>query len=224
MEQHFHREIDELKAEIAHLGGMAESAIGKALTSLRTNDHALADQVSRGENEIDRLEVEIEEHLLKLLALYQPVARDLRFLVTVLKVNSMLEFIGDLAESIAEKARTIPQSHLEGSRLELFEMGDKTQLMVKLALDALLDQNTELARQVIDMDDIVDRYHRNHHRIVAQVIESDSRALRLSELSMLSVSRSLERIGDLAATVAEDVIYCVEAAIVRHRNNTHHAD
>ncbi|MDJ0839709.1 MAG: phosphate signaling complex protein PhoU [Acidobacteriota bacterium] len=215
LQQHFHREIDRLKESIAQLGGLVESAVGKALTSLRENDQDLAGEVRQSERRIDEMEVEIEEHLLKLMALYQPVARDLRFLVTVLKVNNLLEYMGDLAESIARKTQTVPKGHLENSPMSLFTMGKKTQEMVMLSLDALLKQDTSLAREVIAMDDEIDHFHGENHRIVAKHIAE--KRFHKSELDMLSVSRSLERIADLAATVAEDVIYSVDAVIVRHR-------
>ena len=217
LRQQLDQELNSLKTEIAHLGGLVESAVGKALTALRKGDTELADQVSEGDNAIDDLEVKVEEHILKLMALFSPVARDLRFLVTVLKVNNLLEFMGDLAESIARKVYNVPVSHLDETRIELVEMGAQTQKMVMLSLDALLQQDTQKAHEVIQMDDCIDQFHRRNHRVIADTIEDSSKSLRLSELSMLSVSRSLERIADMASAVAQDVIYCVDAEIIRHR-------
>lgn len=217
MKLHFHREIADLNSEIARLGGLVEESIGKALTSLQTGDKKLAKEVRKGDNLIDVLEVELEERLLKILALYQPVAKDLRFIVAVLKVNNELEHMGDLTESIAQHSRRVSPTQVENSPMELLRMGNITQKMVGLALDSLLTQDVEKAREVIRMDDEVDHLHGQHHRVVAQHIEDKSHDFNLSELRLLSVSRSLERIADMATSIAEDVFYLVDAAIVRHR-------
>ncbi len=217
MQQHFHREITELYTMVAQLGGMVEQAIGKVVSAFYEGDASLAQKVRDEENRIDEMEVAIEERCLNILALYQPVSRDLRFLVTVLKVNNELEHIGDLADSIARHVPAIPKSKVESSRMAIKEMGTQTQTMVGLALDALLNEDSAKARRVIEMDDQIDRYHRSNHKIVAENIESAEVDLTLPELKMLSISRSLERMADLAASISEDVIYCVEAVIVRHR-------
>lgn len=217
MNQYFHQELGELYTEIAKLGGMVEESIGKAMASFTMADKVLARDVRTGDDKIDKLEVEIEERCLNMLALYQPVARDLRFLVTALKVNNELEHIGDLAESIARKARKVPKSKVENSKMELMNMGESTQKMVSLALDAFLKEDSKKAWAVIHMDDEIDKFHAKHHRIISQDIESDERSFSIPELKMLSVSRSLERMADLATSIAEDVIYFVEGNIVRHR-------
>ena len=217
MNQHFHREVSDLYTDIARLGGLVEEAIAKAMTSLYHGDRNLAKEVRRGDNRIDELEVQIEERCLNILALYQPVARDLRFIVTALKVNNELEHMGDLAEAIARKTKLVPRSKVEASVMELAKMGEETQRMVSLSLDALLNEDSEKAREVIRMDDEIDRYHSKHHRMVARTIEKVEKGLTMPELKMLSVSRSLERIADLATSIAEDVIYYVDATIVRHR-------
>ena len=216
-QHHFHREIEEMYAGIARLGGMVEEAIGKAMSAVVKGDVELAKEVRAGDDAIDKLEVELEERCLAILALYQPVARDLRFLVTALKVNNELEHIGDLAESIARKSKSIPRSKAENSPMELFQMGKETQKMVSLALDALLKEDSQKAKEVIHMDDRIDGYHRKHHQIVENRIEHVDKEISNAELKMLSVSRSLERIADLATSIAEDVVYFVDATIVRHR-------
>lgn len=216
MKQHFHREINELHEMMAQLGGMVEQVIGKAITSLYEGDANLAGEVRFDENRIDEMEVAIEERCLNIMALYQPVARDLRFLVTVLKVNNELEHIGDLADSIARHVPDIPKSKVENTRMALRDMAGQTQEMVSLTLDALLNEDSDKARSVVAMDDQIDTFHRNHHKLVAENIESVDREFTVAELKMLSISRSLERIADLATSIAEDVIYCVEAKIVRH--------
>ncbi len=217
MKQHFHREINDLYTQIAKLGGMVEEAIGKAIASLYDGDLQVAGAVRAGDDRIDQLEVAIEERCLKILALYQPVARDLRFLVTVLKVNNELEHMGDLAEHIARKATIISKSKMKDTRLEIATMAAKTQRMVGQALDALLNEDGERAREVIRMDDEIDAFHIKHHKIVEGRIEEGERDFGVDELKMLSVSRSLERIADMAASIAEDVVYFTEGTIIRHR-------
>lgn len=215
MKQHFHRELGELKTLVAKLGGLVEEAIGKALTSLSEGDKQLAQEVREGDHLIDKLEVEIEERCLKILALYHPVARDLRFIVSVLKVNNELEHMGDLAESIARKCKRLQAEHVSDSKLDIMNMGHKTQNMVRMALDALLKEDSERAMELIHLDDEVDDIHGSNHRIVAGYLEQ-GRQISLREISLLSVSRSLERIGDMATSIAEDVIYYVDAQIIRH--------
>ncbi len=217
MKQHFHRELGNLKTQTAKLGGMVEEAIGKALLSLREGDQYLAREVRKGDDAIDKLEVEIEERCLKILALYQPVARDLRFIVSVLKVNNELEHMGDLAESIAQKTKRVSKEQVNDSKMDLMQMGQNTQKMVGMALDALLEEDADKAREVIKMDDEIDRYHYRHHRVVSESIQQTDKKISHTELNLLSVSRCLERIGDMATSVAEDVIYYVDAKIIRHR-------
>ncbi|CAM2007036.1 phosphate signaling complex protein PhoU [Acanthopleuribacter pedis] len=217
MKLHFHREISLLKTEIAKLGGLVEDAIGKALLCLEEGEDRLAEEVSLGDDYIDRLEVEIEERCLKILALYQPVARDLRFIVSALKVNNELEHMGDFAQSIAQKIHYVPKEAVERSGMKLDEMGRITQKMLSMALDALLKEDAQRAREVIEMDDIVDQLHGEHHRIIAEKIRSHQTKVTMAELGLLSVSRSLERIADRSTSIAQDVIYYVEARIVRHQ-------
>ncbi|CAM2067703.1 phosphate signaling complex protein PhoU [Sulfidibacter corallicola] len=217
MKLHFHREISQLNTEIAKLGGLVEDAIGKALVSLREGNHKLAEEVLEGDDYIDQLEVEIEEHCLKILALYQPVARDLRFIISVLKVNNELEHMGDFAQSIAQKITYVPKAAIEKSGMKLLEMGSGTQKMVGMALDALLKEDAERALEVIEMDDHIDQLHIQHHRLVADRLKYANPPLKLPDLGLLSVSRSLERISDKATSIAQDVIYYVEARIIRHQ-------
>lgn len=217
MEQHLHREIADLKLVMARLAGLVEESIGKALTALKEGDKKLAKEVRKGDDQVDSLEVEIEERLLKLFALYQPVARDLRFLVTALKVNNELEHVGDLAESIAAKTRSVSNKIVSETSLNLFAMGEKAQAMLNKAVDAFLKSNAELARHVIGMDDEVDKIHKYNHKIIRRRIKDKGIVFDEEELGLLSVSRSLERIADTATSMAEDVIYFVDARIIRHR-------
>ena len=220
MSQHFLREIETLKKKILTVGAVVEERIAQAITAVVKHDAALAQQVAEGDDEIDEMEVEVEEDCLKILALYQPVAIDLRFVIAVLKMNNDLERMADTAVNIARRAEYLAQYPLVDLPPSLAEMTQKVQAMVKRSLDALVQGDTALARKVCVADRKVDQLNRDMHvRIQQEIREHPDQVERL--IHTLSVSRHLERIGDLATNVAEDVIYTVEGEIVRHRIATY---
>jgi len=216
MSQHFLREIETLKKKILAVGAAVEERISQAIIAVVKRDAALAQQVAEGDDEIDEMEVEVEEDCLKILALYQPVAIDLRFVVAVLKMNNDLERMADTAVNIARRAEylaTQPQADLPHS---LTDMTQKVQKMVKQSLDALVQGDTTLARKVCVADREVDQLNKEMHVRVQQEIRAHPEQVERL-IHTLSISRHLERIGDLATNVAKDVIYTVEGEIVRHR-------
>jgi len=220
MSQHFLREIDTLKKKILTVGAVVEERIAQAITAVVKHDAALAQRVAEGDDEIDEMEVEVEEDCLKILALYQPVAIDLRFVVAVLKMNNDLERMADTAVNIARRAEYLAQYPQVDLPPSLAEMTQKVQAMVQQSLDALVHGDTALARKVCVADREVDSLNRAMHvRIQQEIREHPDQVARL--IHTLSVSRHLERIGDLATNVAEDVIYTVEGEIVRHRIATY---
>ena len=216
MSQHFLREIETLKKKILAVGAVVEERIAQAITAVVKHNAKLAQQVAEGDDEVDEMEVEVEEDCLKILALYQPVAIDLRFVVAVLKMNNDLERMADTAVNIARRAEYLaryPQSDLPPI---LADMAQKVQTMVTQSLDAMVQGDTALARKVCVADREVDQWNREMHARVQQEIRAHpDQVERL--IHTLSISRHLERIGDLATNVAEDVIYTVEGEIVRHR-------
>lgn len=221
MQLHYHREFKRLNTEIAKLGGLVEDAVGKSIMCLRKSDPNLAVTVVASDDLIDRLEVEIEEQCVRFLALYHPVARDLRFIVTILKINNELEHVGDLARGIAIKASDLA-AYLQGApgrSLNLLQMGARSQRMLSLALDSLLKEDLNRAYEVLRMDDEVDASHRQNQQSIFQKIEAQREKISINDLSILSVSRSFERIADIATNVARDVIYFVDAKIVRHQTH-----
>jgi phosphate transport system protein len=216
MTQHFIREIENLKRKILLVGSMVEESIAKAIAAVLKRDVGLAKQVIQGDDKIDQMEVEVEEDCLKILALHQPVAIDLRFVVAVLKINNDLERMADHAANIARRAEYLAiYSDLSlPSALEV--MLKKTQTMVRESLDALVHEDTELARRVCASDADVDQLNRQMHVSIQDHIRANPE--RVEQLiHMLSVSRQLERIADLATNVAEDVVYTVQGEIIRHR-------
>jgi len=216
MTTHLHREIENLKKRILYMGAEIEELVRKAVDALTARKVKLALEVIDHDEAIDHLEVEIEEECLKILALHQPVAIDLRYVIAVLKMNNDLERIGDLAVDIAERAVFLSERPPIDLRLDLKEMAEKTQAMLKHSLDALVNSDSNLARKVRACDDEVDEMNRRMFGIVQDYIRQDPDHVA-EAIHWLSASRHLERIADQATNIAEDVIYMVEGEIVRHQ-------
>jgi phosphate transport system protein len=216
MAKHLERQIDILKQKILFVGTLVEEAIAKAISALVNRDRNLAKQVIDEDSEIDRMEVDVEEEVLKILALYQPVAADLRFVVAVLKINNDLERMGDLARNIAKRVVFLTNGEKIDLPDDLRPMATMAQKMVKESLDALVNADTLLARRVRDADDEVDNMRRKVQDFCEKQIAAQPQHTEML-MRLLSVSRHLERLADLATNVAEDVIYMVEGEIVRHR-------
>jgi phosphate transport system protein len=216
MTLHLQREIDNLKKDILGLGSMVELSVHDATKSIEGRDGALAKKVIEKDIEIDRKEVDVEESCLKVLALHQPVANDLRFIIAVLKINNDLERIGDLAVNIAERAAFLANQPKVDISFDFLSMAQKAQAMLKDSLDALVNQRADLAAQVCASDDVIDEINREMYLKVQDAIHSHPEQTE-SLIHLLSVSRHLERIADCATNIAEDVIYMAKGEIVRHK-------
>lgn len=216
MTKHLLRDLEHLKQQVQTLGSMVEAAISKATTALLERRGELAEEVVHGDDPIDEREVMVEEECLKMLALHQPVAIDLRYLVAVLKANNELERMGDLAVNIA--ARVGGLLDLEPVRLppKFVTMVETVRRMVHDVLEAMIESDVDLARRVIAADEIVDRIHRQMFRDLQTMAQKEPGCLE-AVINLLSVSRYLERIADQSTNIAEDVIFLVEGEIVRHR-------
>ena len=216
MSKHLERDLDELQKDLLALAASVEEAIHKAIRALQERDVALAEEVVDGDNDIDEEENHVEEECLKVLALHQPVAVDLRRVAAVLLINTDLERMADLAEDIAERALALARWPAIPIPADLQRMTDLASSMVRQALDAFVNLDAKLARLVCRLDDEVDRYNKS---IIDELIRLMQRSPDMVEpgLSLFSATRHLERIADHATNVAEDVIYLVEGAIVRHR-------
>ena len=216
MSLHLQRDLEALKKEILQLGNLVESAINTAILALNNREADLADKVMQYEEEINDKEVYIEEECLKILALHQPVAVDLRFIVVVLKVNNDLERMGDVAKNIAKRAiflatqPPIPVFHEFAVELPVI-----VRSMVRKSLDALVTLDVALARSVISMDDRVDEINREMYAEVQRIISMDVSRTEVA-LNLLSTSRYMERIADLSTNIAEDVMFMVEGRVFRH--------
>jgi phosphate transport system protein len=215
MSVHLQREITSLKKAILALGAVIEEQVREAVRSVVDRDLDLATKVIDTDAEIDRTEVRIEEECLKVLALHQPVAVDLRFLVAVLKINNDLERIGDQAVNIAMRGAMLASKPRRCGPFGIPQMGAKTQIMLKNSLDALVNADVALAHAVRAADDEVDNLNRNTLIEVRDCIRENLDTLECA-MRFLEVARNLERVGDLATNIAEDVIYMLEGQIVRH--------
>ena len=217
MTKHIERQIESLKERILRLGTLVEEAISKSITALINRDTSLAQRVIANDAEIDAMEVEVEEECLKMLALYQPVAADLRFGVAVLKINNDLERMGDLARNIAKRVTQLEGGDPYDLPPEIRTMATQAQEMVRQCLDAVVKRDPTLARQVREEDDIVDEARQRIQRRVLQGIKDHPENVE-NLLRINSVSKHIERIADMATNIAEDVVYMVEGDIVRHRS------
>jgi phosphate transport system protein len=216
MPAHLRREIENLKKEILRLGAMAEQAVRQAASALDQRDEDLARDVIENDIKLDEMEVQVEETCLKILALHQPVATDLRFIIAVLKINNDLERVGDLAVNVAERAAFLALQRPLDISFDFQEMTQKAQAMLTRSLDALVNLSIREAREVLAGDDEIDAMNRQMFLIVQDAIHThpgDTETL----IHMLSASRHLERIADHATNIAEDVIYMIEGEIIRHK-------
>lgn len=217
---HLRREIENLKKEIVTLGTMVESAVRDSAAAIVDRDEALAHHIIDNDFRIDELELQVEESCLKLLALYQPVANDLRFIIAVLKINNDLERMGDLAVNVADRAVFLATQPPVSVSVDYRPMAGKAQAMLKASLDALVNLNASQAREVLIDDDEIDAMNRQMYTIIQQAIKARPEQTE-PLVHLLSVSRHLERIADHATNIAEDVIYMIEGAIVRHKSENY---
>jgi phosphate transport system protein len=217
MSIHLQRDLEKLKKDILTMGAMVEETVRKSITALLGRRPDLAKEIIDGDTRIDRFEVEIEEQCLKILALHQPVAEDLRFIAAVIKMNADLERMGDLAVNIAERAAYLATEAPIPIPQTLRSMTDAAMHMVRESLDAFVNRDATLARAILGKDDDVDRYNREIIDELQRAMEADPSTTRRN-MHLFSASRHLERIADHATNIAEDVVYLVEGEIIRHQS------
>jgi len=215
MSVHLQRELDRLKKHTVALCGLVEEQVQKAVEALLKRDAELARQVESRDAEVDQREVELEEECLRALALYQPVAIDLRLIVSVLKINNDLERIGDLAVNLAHKAEALSRRPPPEVPIDLAALWEKTQSMLRDSINSLVNLDARLANDVCGRDDEVDQMKHDFRVKLEEEIQRQPDQVR-PLMRLLAASRNLERIADCATNIAEDVIYMVEGRIVRH--------
>jgi phosphate transport system protein len=215
MRVHFQREIDKLKHQILEMSADVERAVADAVRAVEQHDADLARAVLEHESQTNARDIDVEEECLKILALHQPVAADLRYLVAVLKINHDLERIGDLAAHIAQGALFLCEMPPVEIPLQLGDMAAKAQQMLRKVLDAFVDVDIVAAREVRLADSEIDALKRSMAaRLKAEI--TCSPALLEPLLKLMHITRHVERIGDHATNIAEDLIYLIEGRIVRH--------
>jgi phosphate transport system protein len=218
MSLHLQRDLEGLKKQILQLGNLVEGVISNALQALVSREPQLAAKAMQEEDEINNTEVLIETECLKILALHQPVAVDLRFIVVVLKVNNDLERMADIAQNIAARAIDLAMFPEVPLLQEITQdLPEAVRSMVRKSLDALVSLDLDQAREVVAMDDQVDEINRRMFDQVQVMIEKNVKHTAAA-MNILSSSRYMERIADLATNIAEDVIFMVEGRVVRHHD------
>jgi phosphate transport system protein len=214
--RHFHDQLAELKQKLLEMSGHAERLVELSILALQEGDREKAEEVIAGDQVLNDLELEIEQLAVSLLALQQPMARDLRFLVATIKASSDLERVGDHAVNIAESAMHLDESGGKIASLpELEDMARRARDMLSKALDAFTRSDGALGREVCKADDAVDALHDSVFRIVLTHMMEDARTIGNS-LELLLVSRNLERVADLATNIAEDAVYVAEGKQIKH--------
>jgi len=211
----FQQGLDELKEKLLRMGGLAEQAIERAAEAYRTRDAKYCQMVFASEADINQAEREIDELALDLLAMQQPMAVDLRFIMAVVKINADLERVGDQAVNISQRVLDLISEPEVELPVDILRMSESVSTMVQRSLEAFVDGKAEVAEAVLQMDNIVDRMKDEAFVVLVQKMVSDPRNARPA-LNLLLISRALERIADHATNIAEDVIFWVQGADVRH--------
>ena len=213
--RHFQEELEQLKARLLEMGGLAEEQVRLAAKGLVDRDLGLIDRVMVGDGSLNALHIEIDQRCFTLLALYQPMAVDLRSIVAAVKINTDLERVGDLAINIVEAARQYVQHAPVKKLIDIPRMATIAQTMLRDALDAFVRRDTAMAQGVLDQDDLLDELKTQIFRELITYMLQDPSTIEPA-LDLILISRHLERIGDHATNVAEDVIFMVSARDVRH--------
>ncbi len=214
MTGHLPNQIDKLKKEILALGAMVEDRFQKAIFAIQTEDLELSQKIIDTDFEIDEREIEIEEECLKILALYQPVAMDLRFIVAVIKINNDLERIADYASNISIRFKTSFNYHRK-FKYDYTAMADQAAKMLEMSLDALVHMDVDMAYKIRDMDEEVNAMRNDAYASMKKDIRTHPEMVG-EIINMYLISRHLERIGDHTKNIAEEVIYLIEGDIIRH--------
>ena len=217
MERTLDQRLDHLKGELLKMGSAVEESIEQAVRSLVDRDDALTDTVIAGGKTIDAWEVAVEEECLKLLAIQQPVASDLRLIAGVMKINYDLERINDQAVNIAQRAQVLNKMPILKPLIDIPRMAELTRRMVKDALDAFVNKDVALANDVRRIDDIVDSLRDQIFRELLTYLHAGDPETIDQAIHLILVSRHLERIGDHSSNIAENVVYLVKGRIVRHK-------
>jgi phosphate transport system protein len=217
MFRHFEEELKELKERLIHMGQLAEKMIQLSVLTLVERKEVLAEETFTYEEQVNKLQMEIDEKCLKLLACHQPAAIDLRLVTAAMKINSDLERIGDQAINISKSSLHLLQEPPLGSFLEIPKMAEVSQEMLRGSLEAFINKDVELAKSILVRDDTVDTFKKSIFTELLKLLAGDKSHDNISShISLVLISRNLERIGDHATNIAEDVIFMVLGKDIRH--------
>ena len=220
---HFREELDEMQSRLLEMAGLVESAIHQSVDALVRRDEQAAKEVLWKEALINQKDIEIDEYATRLLALYQPMARDMRFLTAVIKINGDLERIGDQATNIASRTQYLHESPKISLPIDIPDMGEKVGVMIRRAIQSLLEADAKLAESVLAMDDEIDDMNRDVQNELIEVMQQHP-VVSGQALNAIIISRNLERAADHATNIAEDVIFWVRGSDVRHKLSLAEAD
>jgi phosphate transport system protein len=213
--RHFIEELEQLKTKLLEMGSLVEASIQRSILAVTQKDRSAAEEVFRNEVRINTIEIEIDEFAISLLALYQPMAADLRLIVAALKINTDLERMGDLSVNIAQRALALMEGPVIKPMIDIPHIAGLVQSMVRKALDAFVMRDADLARSVLASDDGVDNLRTACYHELTSFMEQDPHNIPQA-LALLSVTRNLERIADHSTNIAEDVLFLVKGIDVRH--------
>ncbi len=218
MSKHLDRDIVRLRDKVLELGRSVAEMIDKAIPMIQNYDRVLVAEIYEAETRINDMEVDIEEECLKILALHRPVAEELRFLIVVLKVNNDLERMGDQVVNVAERIEFIADKERVVADLKLTVMADLCARMVNDSIMALTQRDVVRAKEIVEMDDALDSLHASTYQQLQEVMHNRVASITPG-LSLLTISSNLERIGDLATNIAEEIIFMEEGEIIRHKGS-----
>jgi phosphate transport system protein len=215
MERHFQQELEGVKTTLIKMGSVVEENINNAIKAILERDEVLAKKVIESDERVNTLEIEIDNAIVDMLALQQPVASDLRFIIAAQKINNDLERIGDHAVNLAESAITLAKSKKLELLLEIPKMVAATKMMLRFALDSFILLDSKMARQVLETDDQIDELNRAMTSQVIDLLKSDKQMIEPG-LALIRISHNLERVADMATNIAEEVIFRTQAVVVKH--------
>ena len=218
--RHFDEELDDLRSRLLEMSGLVEDSVHRSVVSLAHKDPQQAQRVLQNEAAINRMEIEIDDLATRLLALQQPMATDLRFITSAIKINNDLERMGDLAVNIVERSLSLMHEPLLKPLIDIPLMADRVQAMIRKSLDAFVKKDADLARTVLVSDDAVDELRDAVYEELVSYMERDPKTVRQG-VNLMFVARNLERLADHATNIAEDVLFLVEGVDVRHHAEIH---
>ena len=218
MERHFHEQLQEVKASLINMAHSVEESISLSIKALKDKNNDLVNEVITMDDDINRLEIKIDDLCLKLLALQQPMAVDLRFITSAMKINNDLERMGDHSVNIAELAKSVNQKDLLKPFLNLQRMAEIAQAMVRDSMQSFVDGSVDKARAVCLRDDEVDRLDEQVSRILITHMMEDPKTISLA-IDLMLVSKNIERIADLSTNIAEEVIFIYKAKSIKHHQD-----